>query len=56
VLEWRSPLTFQHIQRLLKPLHAHTSDAADEAAASALKVKIAIYVSFGANIALGLFV
>lgn len=38
-----------HIANLLKPLHAHTSDAAQATQDNALKVKIAIRASFIAN-------
>ncbi len=44
-----SSLHLQHIANLLKPLHAHTSDAAQATQDNALKVKIAIRASFIAN-------
>ncbi|EJD55411.1 CDF-like metal transporter [Auricularia subglabra TFB-10046 SS5] len=40
------------IEALLKPMDKHTSDAEEEAEASRLGVKIAVYASLGANLAL----
>lgn len=41
-----------HIGRLLKPMHVHTAEGEQEASDMALKVKIAVNVSFACNIAL----
>lgn len=38
-----------HIENLLKPLHAHGEDDAEDRANNAIQVKIAIYGSFAAN-------
>lgn len=42
----------RHIDNLLKPLAVHTAEGESEAADMALKVKIAVNVSFACNIAL----
>ncbi|ODN94777.1 cation diffusion facilitator 1 [Cryptococcus wingfieldii CBS 7118] len=44
----------ERINRMLKPLSAHTADAEQSAADNALKVKIAINVSFAMNICLAI--
>jgi hypothetical protein len=41
-----------HIDRLLKPMHVHSAEGAEAADSMALKVKIAVNVSFAANIVL----
>ena len=43
-----------HIDNLLKSMSAHTEEAAANAESSSLQVKIAINVSFGANIVLAI--
>ncbi|CDW98470.1 hypothetical protein [Sporisorium scitamineum] len=42
----------EHIQRLLKPISAHADEDKQDRESSALKVKIAVYASIGANFAL----
>lgn len=42
----------EHIDNLLKPMDVHSAEARDAGAAAALKVKIAVNVSFAANICL----
>ncbi|EJT48105.1 hypothetical protein A1Q2_06227 [Trichosporon asahii var. asahii CBS 8904] len=42
----------EHIDNLLKPMDVHTAEARDAGEAAALKVKIAVNVSFAANICL----
>lgn len=42
----------RHIDRLLKPMAVHTAEGESDAADMALKVKIAVNVSFACNIAL----
>ena len=43
-----------HINDLLKPLAAHTADAQQDATDMALKVKLAVNISFAANIVLAI--
>ncbi|SPO28084.1 related to mitochondrial Fe2+ transporter MMT1 and related transporters (cation diffusion facilitator superfamily) [Ustilago trichophora] len=42
----------EHIERLLKPISAHADEGKQDRESSALKVKIAVYASIGANFAL----
>lgn len=42
----------EHIERLLKPISAHADEDKQDRESSALKVKIAVYASIGANFAL----
>ncbi|CBQ68426.1 conserved hypothetical protein [Sporisorium reilianum SRZ2] len=42
----------EHIQRLLKPISAHADEDKQDRQSSALKVKVAVYASIGANFAL----
>ncbi|CAO1632996.1 unnamed protein product [Jaminaea pallidilutea] len=43
-----------HIERLLKPMHAHSQEGRDAQAGNALKVRIAVYGSLAANCVLAI--